>query len=211
MPIGTCRLCGIQADLQLSHVIPAVIYRWMRDTSGNSYLRFGAQPNKRAQDGNKFYWLCQSCEARLSRCEDIFARRIFHPYIKDSGLRMRYGPWLLQFGASLVWRVLKWHEEQGLAGYPEDKRPFLFAAEKVWREFLLGSTRNPGAFEVHLLPVEGLEKGSHADFWPPTIDRYFMRTIETDVAHGRNLVLVLRKFPVSYSLALGAWITRGIG
>ncbi len=50
---GKCRLCGKNADLQESHIIPSFVYRWLKDSSGTGYLRFGPEPNKRVQDGYK--------------------------------------------------------------------------------------------------------------------------------------------------------------
>ena len=57
-PPGQCRLCGAVSELQESHVLPAFIYRWLRDTSANGHMRSGEMPNKRIQDGHKRYWLC---------------------------------------------------------------------------------------------------------------------------------------------------------
>ncbi|MDQ6987940.1 MAG: hypothetical protein Q9M25_09070, partial [Mariprofundaceae bacterium] len=63
---GTCRLCGQEQDLQKSHVIPSFVYKWLKETSGTGFFRFGMEPNKRVQDGHKFYWLCKECEGRFN-------------------------------------------------------------------------------------------------------------------------------------------------
>src|SRR6266702_5055755 len=109
---GICRLCGKQAELQFSHVIPAFFFRWQRDTSGSGFLRMGTEPNKRVQDGIKRHWLCLDCEGRLSRLEMLFATRIFHPYSSGISARFRYGPWLLKFGISVTWRILRLYQEE---------------------------------------------------------------------------------------------------
>jgi len=36
---GKCKLCENDRDLKLSHVIPASIYRWLKQTSGTVVLR----------------------------------------------------------------------------------------------------------------------------------------------------------------------------
>jgi hypothetical protein len=195
MPTGRCRLCRSEAELQLSHVIPAFIFRWVRETSGSGYLRFSMEPNKRVQDGVKFYWLCRLCEARFSRYEDFFARHVFHPYVAGAHARIRYGPWLAQFGASLVWRVLNLYQDHGMPGFPEGEMPRVEAAERMWRDFLLGAHRNPEKFEIHLLPVDGLGHGGDVSMWPPTINRYMLRAVDTDVAHGGSTAFVYVKLP----------------
>lgn len=196
MSIASCKLCGEQRELRMSHIIPAFIFRWVRETSGNGFLRFGVEPNKRVQDGITLAMLCESCEGRFSKWEDQFARRLFYPYVGDGGLRVRYGPWLLQFGASLVWRVLRLYQDRyGLANFPDDQLPRLVEAERVWREFLLARHRHPGKCEVHLLPVDGISSTSRPGIMPPTMNRYLMRTLDTDVAHGGSVVFVYAKLP----------------
>lgn len=73
MSSGICRLCQNTAELQLSHVIPAFVFRWKRETAGGGYLRMGAAPNKRVQDGIQRNLLCAACEARFSQWEGLFA------------------------------------------------------------------------------------------------------------------------------------------
>src|SRR3989338_2133962 len=62
-----CKLCGINDELQNSHIIPSFIYRWLKETSGTGFLRFGQTPNKRVQDGLKDYLLCSSCEGLFQK------------------------------------------------------------------------------------------------------------------------------------------------
>jgi hypothetical protein len=111
MANGTCRLCGNQADLRQSHIIPAFVFRWLRDTSGTGHIRTSDEPNLRVQDGLKRPWLCGLCEERLNRSETEFATNIFHPYLTNSGARLRYAAWLMHFCTSLSWRVLRHYLE----------------------------------------------------------------------------------------------------
>jgi hypothetical protein len=113
MPSGLCRLCERQSELQLSHVLPAFAYRWLRESSGNGHLRNSQEPNKRAQDGPKFYWLCAECEELFSRNETAFAGRLFHPYLKASGQIFPYSSWLIHFCTSVSWRVLRFYRDEG--------------------------------------------------------------------------------------------------
>src|SRR3989338_10236365 len=101
-----CKLCGINDELQNSHIIPSFIYRWLKETSGTGFLRFGQTPNKRVQDGLKDYLLCSSCEGLFQKWETEFANKIFYPIVKNREIRFYYESWLLKFAVSLSWRVL---------------------------------------------------------------------------------------------------------
>jgi hypothetical protein len=97
MQQGTCRLCQQQAELKLSHILPAFIFRWLKETSGGGHLRHGMEPNRRIQDGLKRYWLCSPCEGRLNLSETAFATKLSHPYIEASGKQFTYSGWLIHF------------------------------------------------------------------------------------------------------------------
>lgn len=106
MTPAPCKLCGAIANLEQSHILPAFVFRWMKDTSATGYLRFGGKPNCRAQDGERRYWLCRGCETRLCQWETEFAAQVFHPLISDGGQRIPYQEWMLKFAVSVSWRVL---------------------------------------------------------------------------------------------------------
>lgn len=101
MAMESCRLCSADRNLQNSHILPAFIYRWLCRTSATGYIRSGAEPNRRVQDGEKRQWLCSSCEGILSKYEKKFAERLFHPFVKNSFTQRRYGDWLLKFCVSI--------------------------------------------------------------------------------------------------------------
>ena len=112
-----CALCRDPAVLMESHIIPAFVYRWLKDTSVTGYLRAGTNPRRRVQDGLKSKLLCANCEARFNRWETSFATEIFHPYNANERLEARYGDWMLKFCTSVSWRALKFFwNETGLAG-----------------------------------------------------------------------------------------------
>ena len=105
MPFDRCRLCQTDSDLQLSHILPAFTYRWLRESSGNGHIRNTIEPNKRVQDGLKRYWLCASCEELFSRDETAFANQLFYPYLSESGKAFPYSSWLLRFCTSVSRRL----------------------------------------------------------------------------------------------------------
>jgi len=192
MPLGTCRLCQREAELQLSHIVPAFVFRWLRESSGNGHMRSTASPNLRVQDGPQKHWLCLECEARLSRSETSFATELFHPYLAQSGRRLRYGPWLLRFCVSVSWRnLLIQLEHLEDEDFTECERTWIGQAELAWRQFLLGESDNPGTFRQFLLPMDRIE--SNRDDLPPNINRYLMRAIDIDLCHGGQALFTYSK------------------
>lgn len=193
---GKCRLCNLESDLQLSHILPAFAIRWLRESSGTGHVRRSDSPNLRIQDGEKRHWLCLACEGLLNQSETIFAREIFHPYTNRTACRFDYGPWLLSFCVSVSWRVLLFlrYESTAVQTYTPDTLALCDKAESAWRAFLLGQRPNPGPFQQHLLPLEGIAALSNRpDNLAPNLNRYFMRYIDMDILRGENTNYVYAK------------------
>jgi len=192
MQQGTCRLCQQEADLKLSHILPAFVYRWLKKSGGGGHLRHGMEPNRRIQDGLKLYWLCSSCEDRLNLSETTFATNLFYPYIDESSSQFRYSRWLLHFCASLSWRVLKYYlDEIHLNDWDSESLAHVVKAEKTWREFLLGVKPHPGAHQQHILPLDQIE--STTGDLAPNINRYLMRGVDMDLCRGGKTIFTYTK------------------
>ena len=152
---GTCRLCGSQAELQVSHIVPAFVFRWLRETSATGHIRSGEAPNRRVQDGWKKRWLCGDCEALLAQSEKLFAERLFLPLAAGRPKRLQYGPWLLKFCSSLSWRTLSLMRDQDEPiDYSDADIALLDEADTAWKDFLLGRTEDPGPFRQHIFFVD---------------------------------------------------------
>jgi hypothetical protein len=185
-------LCGELLPLLLSHVLPAFVYRWKRESSGGSHLRSTDEPNLRVQDGIKRHWLCAGCEERFSKDERAFANKIFYPYLSDPAAELPYGPWLLRFCTSVSWRVLRYaFEEDRFEDWDRDAVSDCERAESVWREVLLGARPHPGDLRQHLLPFDIIEQGA-ADA-APNINRYLTRAIQIDLCRGSKSVFTFAK------------------
>lgn len=192
MSSGNCLLCGQESDLQLSHILPAFAFRWLRESAGNGHFRMGTNPNQRAQDWIKRHWLCSSCETVLSRSERSFATQLFHPYLDNSGARFHYGAWMIHFCTSLSWRVLRFYmEERSISDYPPETIEQINQAETVWREVLLGKRPHPGVHQQHVLPVD--VAASLRGNFSPNINRYLARAIDMDLCHGDKTVFTYAK------------------
>jgi hypothetical protein len=90
---GRCRLCDSEAELLESHVIPAFVFRFLKQ---GGPIRNSRTPNRRVQDGDKEYWLCSSCEGLFNKDETAFATKLFHPHSNKPDLRSSYESWLLR-------------------------------------------------------------------------------------------------------------------
>lgn len=195
MPQGQCRLCGVESELQLSHILPAFVFRWLRESSGNGYLRFGSSPNLRVQDGLKRHWLCVSCEGLLGRSETDFSAKLFYPFTSDGSNRIIYGEWLLHFCVSVSWRVLQFFkDETSLKGYEPDAVSRIAEADATWKAFLLSQRPHPGIFEQHLLPFDAMESiSSRSGDLSPNLNRYLMRSVGMDLARGEKINFIYSK------------------
>ena len=191
---GKCRLCGLNDQLQSSHVIPAFIFQWVRSTSATGHIRFGEMPNRRSQDGWKKYWLCSSCENQLSKSETAFANQLFYPFVEDRLSKPRYGPWLLKFCVSLSWRVLQCFDETDLLDdYTKAERKCFYEAERIWREYLIGYRPHPGHFRQHIYMVNAIA-AAMAEV-APNINSHIMRHVAADVVKNKDVHLVYTKLP----------------
>lgn len=188
-----CRLCGKDRPLLQSHILPAFVFKWKRESSGGSHLRSSVEPNLRVQDGLKMPWLCADCERLFSKDERGFASHLFYPLLQDPAKRYPYGPWLLRFCTSVSWRILRLALERNEfedwdSGSVESCR----RAEKIWRDFLLGSIPHPGDCRQHLLPFDLIES-SITDGTAPNINRYLTRAIQMDLCHGQTSIFTFAK------------------
>jgi len=183
---GSCRLCNNTAELRESHIVPSFVFKWLKETSGTGFIRFGHTPNQRTQDGLKLYWLCDDCEGLLSSWETEFANNIFHPMNKGEKSSSSYGPWLLKFAVSVSWRVLNsFVESQDLPHFSGGLLEKTNMALSRWKEFLLDQSPHPAQFEQHMLPLDRLDRFTYPDM-PSNINRYILRTVDIDAVKVGN-------------------------
>jgi hypothetical protein len=139
--IGVCRLCKETKELQLSHIVPKFVGKWLKKTSASGHLRNVVNANLRIQDVPKEYLLCKICEGLFSEFEKKFAEKIFQPF-HNNQKQFHYDTWLQKFLISLNWRVAISAINTNL----EPSHPFndiLQETLEKWRLFLLGKTKDP--------------------------------------------------------------------
>lgn len=152
-----CALCRKNSELELSHIIPKFVIRYLKESSIGQ-LRSSENPNSTVQDGEKYYMLCGECEDRFSECEKKFADTIFHSYFKQHQRSFEYDKWLYYFITSVSWRHLYLdlidfvqHHTVGL-----DALECLIESEQLMREYLLGEREEIGNIEHHIFFFEDI-------------------------------------------------------
>lgn len=181
-----CALCRSAVPLRESHIIPAFVFRWLKETGASDYLRSSQAPNRRVQDGLKVPLLCEGCEQMFSRDEAEFAGKLFFPFASDNDFRASYGTWYSRFCVSVSWRVLVYHLRQGMAAKLNEVRlAGTKRALETWEAFLFGKLPHPGVFEQHVLPLSGIAS-SNIPRMPDNINRYFRRGVEFDFPMGEG-------------------------
>jgi hypothetical protein len=182
--IGECQLCRKQADLLQSHVLPAFVFKWLKQAG---HMRFAETPNRRSQDGDKMDWLCRECENLFNSFETPFSSKIFHPYDIDRAIRVRYGSWMSKFCVSVAWRsLLHLREGHHLSRLNERQVGLVDEALRTWSRFLRGEFKHTGAFEVHLLPFGEIAETAGLEL-PPNINRYLTRAIDINAGSSDSI------------------------
>lgn len=191
-PATTCGLCRQPATLRNSHILPAFVFRWLRETSATGHIRSTDNIDQRVQDGEKKPWLCADCENLLSRDERAFATKLFHPW-QAGAYTIEYQAWLQRFCVSVSWRVLTHckgknpdHE------YTAQEDRSAADAELVWRDYLLGRRTTIGKFVQHLLPFDVIESATIPNL-PDNINRYLTRHVDMDIIGSSKMMMTFAK------------------
>ena len=183
-----CALCGENKPLCVSHIIPAFVIRWLKDTSATGHIRRGDAPNVRTQDGLKRHLLCEDCEQLLGRDERTFTNELFTPFNNDDAVSYPYSDWLLRFCTSVSWRILLTYWD---ASY-HDRMPEMVAARDRWRNFLLGRAPHPGDFRQHILPLYPVGRKAPPGT-PENINRFLLRDLDAELVGDGGTTMTYAK------------------
>ena len=146
-----CALCSIEADLELSHIVPKMVMKTLKKTAVGK-IRNLENPNVPAQDSEKHYMLCGACEDLFSEKETYFANTFFHPYIKKEKNKYDYDSRLYYFLTSVSWRSLY----LDLVDFTMNNTlciealEQLISCEQIMSDYLLGKRNDIGSIEHHI-------------------------------------------------------------
>jgi hypothetical protein len=206
-----CAFCGEESKLCESHVLPAFVYRWLRNRSSSGHIRNTDQPNRRVQDGLKLEWLCERCEARFNKFETEFATKAFHAWTKTKQ-PILYDAWMQKFCVSISWRVLKYaFGRNPNAQYSINERRFIEAAEQRWRAFLLDETKELGRFQQHLLVFDLVADTTILNL-PSNFNRFMSGAVTLDIIGSSKSLMTYAKlgpFTIFGMIHKGGQVWRG--
>lgn len=153
-----CALCGSDSKLELSHIIPKMVVRKLKETSvGN--IRNVDNPNSTVQDSEKHYMLCGTCEDLFSDYEKYFSDVMFQPYIKDEKTQYDYDDRLFYFLTSLSWRSLYWDlidfVKNNVVGI--DALECVVESERIMKAYLQKRRTDIGGIEHHIFFFDQIE------------------------------------------------------
>jgi hypothetical protein len=188
-----CALCQKHPRDEVSHFIPAFVYRYVKETSATGYMRAAAVPNLRIQDGLKYPLCCRQCEDRFEKFEDAFARTVFQPFVADRSAGIRYGKECLQFCISLLWRALHHQWKVDDSELQAELRGRLDAPYARWQKFLLGEADSVGEYCVNVIPMDNLT--SSPTSVPEGICQYITGSIDMDLISNLDSGHVYVKLP----------------
>ncbi len=159
-----CALCGVESELELSHIVPKMAVRTLKKTSiGN--IRNTDNPNMTVQDSEKHYMLCGECEDLFSEYETYFANLMFHPYLKSEKIKFDYDERLFYFLTSVSWRSLYWDlldfVENHVVGI--EALECLIKAEKIMHDYLLHKRADIEHIENHIYFFDDIKEISNND------------------------------------------------
>lgn len=160
MPTGICALCHENKELELSHIIPKFVIRYLKKTSFGA-IRSMENPNKVVQDGEKHYLLCGDCEDLFSIYETKFANRFFYPYMNNAIKDFDYDEDIYYFLTSVSWRslyldILDFVEHPEEVGLDIDTLENLIEKEKSMRDYLLRMKSDITSLEHHIFFFDDL-------------------------------------------------------
>jgi hypothetical protein len=133
-----CKLCKKGDDLQVSHVLPRFLGKYLKETSATGFLTAVDVDGKpsRTQDIYKRQLLCGQCESVLNEAETFFADKVFYPFKKSKLKSIPVDDRLGRFAVSVSLRAL-WIMQ--LVEHPlvERWKDQLRGLESEWRNYLL--------------------------------------------------------------------------
>jgi hypothetical protein len=213
--MAICALCKENKELKDSHIFPAFVFRWLKDTSVTGHMRDPRHGNRRVQDGPKVPLLCSQCEQILSKDESEFNLKIFQVFttkfldlagrITSDGY-LRYGEWLNRFAISLAWRSFVSHF---YTEYPNGASASTIQRVNVilerWRKYLVNESQDYGKTVSYLLFLRDIHagEGTLPTEISPKITHYLMRSVDGAlIFDGESFLDMTKLGPVMFLTAM---------
>lgn len=193
--VAPCAMCAAEPRDEISHIIPAFVYRWLKQSSPTGFIRAAGNPNKRLQDGPKQHLLGRTCEDLFSGWENQFAETIFREVHHEgiNNLNFSYGDWFAKFCVGTSWRSLAYLlESKSDVTLPFGHEEAAHAALGKWRAFLKGETRFIDPHWQYFLildtPISVPNEADRAD-----MTTFIHRSVDIDTMHAPGECYIFTK------------------
>lgn len=189
-----CHLCGREAELLDSHIIPRFAFVWLKKTSASPFFRNPENPNTRIQDYHEKL-LCEDCEQSFSDYEREFASNIFHPFVDGESASFEYEEWLQRFIMSISWRIIV-SEMTDLTEFDDFHADAFRDAEKIWRKILNGDCGlSSDVFTHHVFFLDDIAEADNPEDVPDDWEFYIDRGLDATPVHGTRTTAIYFKLP----------------
>lgn len=191
-----CSLCRKATKLQVSHIIPAFVGKWLKDSSVTRRIRSAENPNVSRQDIQKYPLLCADCEQLLGREDAYFAEHFFVPHHYNGVSSFEYSYQLNRYCTGQSFRVLSHLEKEygDISGLPWGLSKLANKALSVLSVQLLSKGEYQSEFSHHLVFFGLIEEiGGDITEVPRRFNRYCTRAIDFDLLRGGNRLVVYSK------------------
>ncbi|UCE65114.1 MAG: hypothetical protein JSU85_09550 [Candidatus Zixiibacteriota bacterium] len=192
-----CRLCGEPSKLELGHIAPSFVIKYLKNTSITGYMRRSDEPNITFQDGEKHPLFCRNCENKFSSDENYFAKEVFFPYHKRILGPIKYDYRLGRFCILQAFRKIVYNEviTNKLSIYKPTIRKRLIKARDFFREFLMVGGKTQNEYSNHIIFANLIDNvGSNMPQLPPNINMYLTRSVDTAIVYSeKNKLFIYNK------------------
>lgn len=191
---SSCLLCLQQKPLKQSHVVPAFVSRYFRETSVTGRLRSIGSPNLPQQDIHKSDMFCEDCEQLMGIEDKYFAENIFYPIHKQGKLSFDYNFHLARFCAIQSFRVLAYIDSvpKDLYSYGDRFNEMLRSGYEHLRLFVHNRDKTQDRYYNYIILFDTIESlGDYVPDPPDHINKYLIRTIDFDVVADKKDILFI--------------------
>ncbi len=190
-----CALCNDGDRIEDSHIIPKMVYRWLKKASITGHLRGTTTPNLRIQDGPKIKLLCPDCEDRFSEYESEFSKHAFYPIHSEckNDHSFDYGKWLHRFAVSVSWRSLHFLSLQvDNSTLPFNHDRLADNSLEIWRQYLNDERNDIGKCVQHMIVLDEVSstKGLKND---SELNQFIHRGIDFNTIHSKDEAYIFSK------------------
>jgi hypothetical protein len=153
--MGKCYFCGKNESIKNSHIIPAFIINWLKNTSLTKHIRSSVNANRRVQDGEKLDLLCNTCENDFSKNELRFKDNIFVKIANYQNQKENIS--ITEFDRkciySIIWRIITatyYYKLDYLSWTDEEKQNLNRYSDILKKAYLNGESDE---IRTHLIPL----------------------------------------------------------